>query len=399
MKTATIGSRFAPDPVTLPNRDRHGLEEMRSANPDREAKSARIEELLFEKLDDAVLVIEKDGQIVYANRAARCLAGRPLQHGNLWEVWSDLFASSMLADIRKAADQGHCISLEHGDEVAGAWTELRAFPIDAGFAILARNISERKRREALERERIEAEVLSLGQTMNLRVRERTAELEAANAEMEGFTYSVSHDLRAPLRAIISTSMMLLEDSRGNLNDQALLLLRRQADAAKKVGILIDELLQLSRMSRQKLAVEPLDLALIALELAEEMRQDGRAKDIRFEIEGGLSAEGDPRLLRFVLLNLMDNACKFSPRGGEIRISKKDESFFVSDDGIGFEMAYAHKLFLPFERLVNESEYPGTGIGLANVQRIVHRHGGRVWAESEPGRGATFFFTLGEQVGR
>jgi len=236
-------------------------------------------------------------------------------------------------------------------------------------------------------------VLRLNENLNQRVRERTADLEAANSELEGFTYSVSHDLRAPLRAIISTSMMLLEDTKGILNDATRALLVRQAAAAKKVGCLIDELLKLSRITRQNLVFQTLDLGLIAADVVQELKDDARAKDIVFEIQRGLEATGDARLMRLVLLNLIENACKFSPSQGHVTVGKEEVGFFVRDEGIGFEMTYADKLFQPFERLVNESQYPGTGIGLANVQRIVHRHGGRVWAESEPGRGATFYFTL------
>jgi signal transduction histidine kinase len=268
----------------------------------------------------------------------------------------------------------------------------------AGLAVENARLYSSVQAELEERRKVEDEIRRLNESLNDRVLERTAELEAANKEMEGFTYSVSHDLRAPLRAIMSTSMILLEEAGEALGSQERGLLQRQAAAAKKMGVLIDELLKLSRLSRQEMVQERLDLSMLAHDIAAELGNEGRACSVRFEIEPEMEAIGDIRLLRFVLLNLMENACKFSPNGGIVRVGRNGSTYFVKDEGIGFDPRYAHKLFLPFERLVNDTEYPGTGIGLANVHRIVQRHGGRVWAESEPGHGATFYFTLGPDSG-
>ncbi len=224
--------------------------------------------------------------------------------------------------------------------------------------------------------------------LTLRVAQRTEELEAAVKELEGFTYSVSHDLRGPLRAISGASMILREDFAENLPQEAHRHLIRQAEAAKKMGALIDDLLKLSRIGRQELRPADFDLAMLAAEVVHDI-EDGP----EVEIEQDMPAFGDPRLIRFVLLNLIENAAKFSPNGGQIKIGRQGSAFFVADQGIGFDMQYASKLFRPFERLVRDEEYPGTGIGLANAHRIVQRHGGRIWAESEPGKGSTFFFTL------
>jgi PAS domain S-box-containing protein len=230
--------------------------------------------------------------------------------------------------------------------------------------------------------------------LEARVRERTAELEAANREMEGFTYSVSHDLRAPLRAIMATSLIVLQEAGDKLNREERELLARQAHNARRLGILIDELLQMSRLGRSELKRAPVDLAALAREVAQELREDGRGGDVWFEIPAMLPAHGDASLLRFVVLNLLDNAAKFSPKESTVTFGVTEQgAYFVRDHGIGFDPRFAHKLFLPFERLVSESDFPGTGIGLANVKRIVDRHGGEVWAESQPGEGATFFFTL------
>lgn len=230
--------------------------------------------------------------------------------------------------------------------------------------------------------------------LEARVLERTSELEAANRELEGFSYTVSHDLRAPLRAIMSTSMILLEESGDKLGREGRELLARQAHNARRLGLLIDDLLHVARIGRQEMTRASVDLAELARDVARELSEDEGTKEVHFEIPETLPAQGDANLLRLVLLNLMENAAKFSPTGSTVEIGRRDDgSFFVRDQGIGFDPRYKHKLFLPFERLVDESEYPGTGIGLANVKRIIDRHGGEVWAQSVPGEGATFSFSL------
>jgi PAS domain S-box-containing protein len=243
---------------------------------------------------------------------------------------------------------------------------------------------------AIDNARLYRRLSSLNVELERRVEERTRELQAANQELEGFTYSVSHDLRAPLRAIIASSMILREDFGSVLPKDASEQLIRQAEAAKKLGTLIDELLRLSRLGRAELVRSEIDLSAMAAELAKEQSRP----DITFQIDPDLKLFGDPRLLRLVLWNLIDNAAKFSPKGGTIHVGQRaDGTYFVADEGIGFDMQYAHKLFLPFERLHRDDEFAGTGIGLANVQRIVNRHGGRVWAESERGKGSTFYFSM------
>ncbi|HEY0866847.1 MAG TPA: ATP-binding protein [Fimbriimonas sp.] len=249
-------------------------------------------------------------------------------------------------------------------------------------------------RVALRARHRQYEVRSLYEDLEVKVMERTAELKRLNEEAEGFSYSISHDLRSPLRTIVSTSMMLLADHGDHLPLDATYHLNRQAEASKKLAALIDDLLNLSRLSRQEMKVVEIDLTALARGVIEEVRQHRPATTCRFTVEEGLRANGDPLLLRFVLLNLLENACKFSPKGGDVTVGKKGEGvFYVRDQGIGFDMKYSRKLFLPFERLVRDAEFPGTGIGLANVRRIMRRHGGDVWAESEPDKGATFFFAL------
>lgn len=269
-----------------------------------------------------------------------------------------------------------------------------------GASKVARDVTEKKRAEDALRQSEES-LRALTEQLEERVRERTKELEDANKEMEGFTYSVSHDLRSPLRAIVSTSMVTMEDYGHLLPEEAKEQLARQAAAAQRMAILIDELLHLSRLSRADLRCTRVDVTKMAHELAGELCNSEDGCKVEFAIQPNLTAMGDARLLRLALQNLMDNARKFSPEGGVVSVGATELDgetvFYVKDHGIGFDMRFAHKLFLPFERLVTDAEFPGTGIGLANVKRIIDRHGGTIWPESTPGKGATFFFKLpGEQ---
>ncbi|MDR3690228.1 MAG: ATP-binding protein [Fimbriimonas sp.] len=241
----------------------------------------------------------------------------------------------------------------------------------------------------------EREMESLNADLDRRVLERTAELERANAELEAFTYHVAHDLRAPLRAITAKARILEEDYRQFLPDEAIHLIHRQVQSANKLGVLVDELLKLTRLSRMQAQCEEVDLSSIARDVVTELMQGGFSA--RVEVQDDLYAVADPRLLRLLLGNLISNAIQYSPQGGLIEVGKAvtdcGEAFFVRDHGIGFDMEFVNKIFEPFERLVNDVEFPGTGVGLANVARIVAKHKGAVWAVGAPGKGSTFYFTL------
>jgi light-regulated signal transduction histidine kinase (bacteriophytochrome) len=230
------------------------------------------------------------------------------------------------------------------------------------------------------------------------LRRYATELEATNQELEAFSYSVSHDLRAPLRSIHGFSQAVLERHEGLLEPQGVDDLRRVCAAAERMGALIDDLLQLSRATRAEMRREPLDLSRLAGRIGCELAESDRQRRVELRIADGLTGEGDQQLLALVLRNLMENAWKFTARRDraviEVGLTDGDDpSYFVRDNGAGFDMEYANKLFQPFQRLHSIRDFPGTGIGLALVQRIVHRHGGRVWAESAVDRGATFYFTL------
>jgi signal transduction histidine kinase len=231
---------------------------------------------------------------------------------------------------------------------------------------------------------------------------RATELEAVNKELEAFSYSVSHDLRAPLRAITGFSQALLEDYPHKLDARGFDYLQRVGGASKRMGELIDQMLVLSRVTRAEMRRERVDLSRLAQEVTAEVRrvEPGRAVDV--VIHDGLETVGDSKLLRAVLENLVGNAWKFTSKHANALIEfgsadvGGEPAFFVKDDGAGFDPLHAEKLFTAFQRLHGVTEFPGTGIGLATVQRIIRRHGGRIWAEGAVEKGATFYFTLPER---
>jgi signal transduction histidine kinase len=264
-------------------------------------------------------------------------------------------------------------------------------PRPGSFATVFMDISEQKR--------IEDEFHQLNQTLEQRVAERTAQLAAANAELESFAYAVSHDLRAPLRGINGWSASLLEEYGDRLDETGRTYLDRVMAQAERMGKLIEALLEMSRLTRARMRFEVVDLGRMAEAVAADLRASHPERTVQLVIPMGLFARGDPMLLRVVMENLLRNAWKFTAHVESARIEvgvalEGDETeFFVRDNGAGFDMRYADKLFTPFQRLHRVDEYPGTGIGLATVHRVIHRHGGTIRAVSAVGRGAAFYFTL------
>jgi PAS domain S-box-containing protein len=260
-----------------------------------------------------------------------------------------------------------------------------------GIVMFTEDISQQKQAEE--------EILRLNASLEERVRERTAQLEAANEELESFSYSVSHDLRAPLRGIDGWSQALLEDYGSQFDVRAQEYLQRVRSETGRLNGLIEGMLRLSRVSRTEMQRSAIDLSALAEAIARRLRDAEPDRGIEFVIQPGMTANGDGHLVEIALTNLMGNAVKFTaPRPSpRIEIGVQDlggdSIYHVRDNGVGFDMAYASNLFGAFQRLHRQSEFPGTGIGLATVQRVMRRHGGRVWAEAHPDQGATFYFSL------
>jgi light-regulated signal transduction histidine kinase (bacteriophytochrome) len=259
-------------------------------------------------------------------------------------------------------------------------------------------------RDALVRKHEELQVRNcqleqMRETLEEQVLERTARLERQTKELQSFNYSIAHDFRAPLRAILSTSMLLLKGGENVLEIEQKDLIHRQVYNARRLSRLVDDLLQFSRLSLLQLRTESVDLTELASMASSAKNVTEAGQGVVFAIQPGLWAVGDPDAIRLVLQCLFENAAKFSPEGGLVSFGDMKlngtRAFFVRDEGIGIDMRYAEKIFQPFQRLHLDQEFTGTGIGLAVVERLVSRHGGRIWLESEPGKGSTFFFTLAE----
>ena len=323
-----------------------------------------------------------------SSRSARGL-GAPEEAIALW-----------VDSYRRAEELGRPVSFEYLHDPAGkaVWLSAHVATIGRGssgrtqFCYVAEDVTERKTAEA--------EVRRLNAELEDHVRLRTAQLEAANRELEAFSYSVSHDLRAPLRAIQGFSRILGESAGRTIGDEDRRSLDRIAGAAERMSQLIDDLLSLSRVGRQSLGIADADLSALAREICAELRESEPERVVEFVVDEGVHGSGDVALLRIVLQNLLSNAWKFTAKKPVARIefgragTARGPACFVRDDGAGFDARYAERLFTPFARLHSDSEFKGTGIGLAIVQRILARHGGHVWAEGHPGEGATFWFTLG-----
>ncbi len=312
---------------------------------------------------------------------------------------------------RPSAKAGPARALKPGP-VMKEYNEALVRKLDHKVAELAES-KERLTAANQDLERGKAELAALNQELERRVQDRTAMLEAANHELETFSYSVSHDLRAPLRGIEGLTLAVLEDF-PHLETPAKDLLQRICASTRHMNELINGLLELSRMAQVELRRENIDLTSLARQVMADLQRRDPARSVEIVIAENLRARGDPVLLRAVLENLLSNAWKFSakkplariefatiqpasslngPPQTPITMRERSTIFCINDNGAGFDMAFADKLFGPFQRLHSKEEFSGHGIGLATVRRIIHRHGGRIWAESKPDEGATFFFSL------
>ena len=278
-------------------------------------------------------------------------------------------------------EPGEPVGLRGHDELA---------QLGQAFDTMALELAEERRRTARARGELEQ-----------RVEQRTAELAAANEELQTFSYTVSHDLRAPLRSMVGFSQALLEDYEGRLDETGKSYLQRVRRGAERMDTLIDDILELSRAARSELNRQTVDLSTLVQEIHAKLKQQTPERTVELSVTSGLEAEGDKRLLQIALDNLLGNAWKYTSKKsiGEIEFGVTQQGdknvYYVKDNGAGFDMSYADKIFDPFQRLHNVDEFEGTGIGLATVQRIIRRHGGTIWAKGEVDQGATFYFTLGQ----
>ena len=356
---------------------------------------------VVEQASEGILLVDVDTKrVLEANPAYRDLLG----YGP--EETPSLTLYDLVPYSREAMDCYVERVLERGNYISGERRHLRKDGSLVDVEVRANTISYGGReamcivvRDITERKKAEAEIRRLNEELEDRVRSRTAELQAANEELEAFGYSVSHDLRAPLRSMAGFSQMLLEDYGNELDEIGKDYLRRIRKASGRMGDLIDDLLYLSGVLRQEMRREEVDLSALARRVADDLRRGQPGRPARFAIADGLSVTGDAGLLKVALENLLGNAWKFTSREPEAQIEfgaleqGGKPVYYVRDNGVGFDEAYAETIFGPFQRLHGEGEFEGTGVGLATVARIVRRHGGSLRAEGEVGRGATFYFTL------
>lgn len=387
------------------------ITERRQAEASLRKSEAQLQTIV-ENLDEGVIVSDLNGRLLHFNRAALRLHGYATvaESQRMLPDLADTFELSSMDGVIWPVDQWPLARALRGEKIHDLEVCVRRFDSDWKriFTYAATPVQDADGRPILalvtisditSRKMAEEEIRRLNSDLERRVAERTADLQAINKELEAFSYSVSHDLRSPLRSLDGFSQALLEDSADRLDDEGRDNLQRIRKASQRMGHLIDDLLNLSRLTRVEMMRESVDLSKIAHEITDELVERDPQRQVNVVVADGLIASADPRLIRIAMENLLSNAWKFTGVESQGRIEFGVQTnggtpvFFIRDNGVGFDMAYASKLFGAFQRLHAMHEFPGTGIGLTIVQRIVQRHGGRVWAESSLKAGATFYFTL------
>jgi len=361
----------------------------------------RLVEVL-ESISDGCSVVDRNGRLFYLNQRAAEIARHPraeLRGKNIWELYPELVNSEFERNIRQVMEQHKPTHFEFFHPVSQTWYLISAYSSREGVVIFTQDVTQiRAARGVVNEAREKVEKMNI--ELEQRVDERTAQMNSTIRELEAFSYSISHDLRAPLRAIDGFSKLLYDDYHEKLDDEGKRLIEIIRHNTLNMGHLIDGLLAFARLGRQQIDHSRVVMSDLVNEAVEEVQSSVNGRSVEFRVARELpNAEGDRILLRQVLINLLSNSVKFS-RGRDPAVieigTKSDQSantFFVRDNGVGFDSKYADKMFGVFQRLHAATEFEGTGLGLAIVQRIVTRHGGRVWAEGTPGAGAAVYFSL------
>jgi PAS domain S-box-containing protein len=373
------------------------LEQLLNVHEKTALEQSRRLESIVNSISDGLFVLDRRFRVTYVNPVAGAMfesmgvPGSQLLGRSLWSKFPGLEGSALERNCRKAMDQRVQVNFEFFFEALGAHYEIHSYPWEDGVSLFlqdvtARMIAEHRRKQ-------------LHDELERRVQLRTADLQAALGELEAFSYSVSHDLRAPLRSLDGFSQALLEDYGDKFESDGKIYLERIRANAQKMAHLIDALLQLSRVTRAELNPAPIELSSIVRRILDDLKTQQNGRECDIAIEEAVIADADPKLIEVALENLLQNAWKFTSRKEKSRIEfgitvdQGEPACFIRDNGAGFDMQYRDKLFTAFQRLHDVRDFEGTGIGLATVSRIMRRHGGKIWAEGEPGQGACFYFTL------